>query len=121
MKKLRPSFAESSQGNSYYSIREDWALIESSFAAQYGIKRKELATMSFDEFTTLLSGILPDTPLGQIVSIRAESDSDTIRRFNDTQRKIYNDWQNRIISKKSKDLKEKELENLINMMSKMFG
>lgn len=116
-----PSFAESSQGNSYYSIREDWALIESSFAAQYGIKRKELAAMSFDEFTTLLSGILPDTPLGQIVSIRAESDSDTIRRFNETQRKIYNDWQNRIISKKSKDVKEKELENLINMMSKMFG
>ena len=30
--------------------------------------------MTWSEFATLLSGLMPDTPLGQIISIRAEKD-----------------------------------------------
>lgn len=38
---------------------------------------------------------MPDTPLGQIVAIRSEKDADVISKYNDTQKKIYNDWKNR--------------------------
>ena len=38
---------------------------------------------------------MPDTPLGQIVAIRSEKDADVINKYNDAQKKIYNDWKNR--------------------------
>ena len=41
---------------------------------------------------------MPDTPLGQIVAIRSETDADIISNFSDVQRKIYNDWNNREVS-----------------------
>lgn len=48
--------------------------------------------MSWHEFCNLLSGLMPDTPLGKIVAIRAEKDPKVIREFNETQRNIRNDW-----------------------------
>lgn len=37
--------------------------------------------MSWGEFSTLLAGIMPETPLGQIVSIRSEDDKETLKHF----------------------------------------
>lgn len=51
--------------------------------------------MSWDEFTILLSGIAAETPLGHIVSIRAETDKEVIKNFSKDQRKIYNQWRNK--------------------------
>lgn len=48
--------------------------------------------MSYSEFCSLLSGIMPDTPLGQIVSIRAEKDVKVIKAFTNEQRRIRNEW-----------------------------
>lgn len=48
--------------------------------------------MSYSEFCSLLSGIMPDTPLGQIVSIRAEKDVNVIKAFTNEQRRIRNEW-----------------------------
>lgn len=48
--------------------------------------------MSWNEFCNLLSGLMPDTPLGKIVAIRAEKDPKVIKEFNETQRNIRNDW-----------------------------
>ena len=36
-----------------------------------------------------------DTPLGQIVAIRSETDAEIISNFTDSQKKIRNDWLNR--------------------------
>lgn len=58
--------------------------------------------MSWGEFCTLLSGIMPETPLGQIVSIRAEKDPKRIKEFTKDQRRIRNDW----ILARNKKLKE---------------
>lgn len=52
--------------------------------------------MSWGEFTTLLSGIMPETPLGQIISIRSEDDPDTLKNFNKEQNRIRNEWHSRI-------------------------
>lgn len=76
---------------------EDYDLIEASFLSQYGIRLKT-TDLEFDEFLNLTSCLMPDTPLGQIVAIRSETDGNVISKFTDGQRKIYNDWKNRSAS-----------------------
>lgn len=73
---------------------DDYDLIEASFLSQYGIRLK-VTELQFDEFLNLVSCLMPETPLGQIVAIRAEKDADVIRKFTPAQQKIYNDWNNR--------------------------
>lgn len=59
--------------------------------------------MSWSEFCTLLSGLLPDTPLGKIVSVRAEKDPKVLKNFTKEQKKIRNDWQRRKMQKLRED------------------
>lgn len=51
--------------------------------------------MSWSEFSTLLAGIMPETPLGQIVSIRSENDEDILKNFTTEQRNIRSQWRSR--------------------------
>lgn len=76
---------------------DDYDLIEASFLSQYGIRLK-VTELQFDEFLNLTSCLMPDTPLGQIVAIRSETDTDVISNFTEQQRKIRNDWLNREMS-----------------------
>lgn len=46
-----------------------------------------------------MSGIMPDTPLGQVVSIRAEKDPKKIRNFTKEQKRIRMQWQMRKLEK----------------------
>lgn len=93
MRKWRRAFEKPYNGeSSYYDIFEDWGLIEASFAQQYGIRLRNEEEMSWDEFSTLLSGLNVETPLGHIVSIRAETDRERIKRFSPAERKIRSDW-----------------------------
>lgn len=81
--------------NKWYDLFEDWELIEASFVTQYGIRLRNEPDMSWGEFSTLLSGIMPKTPLGQIVSIRSEENEEILKNFTKEQHKIRNDWRNR--------------------------
>lgn len=51
--------------------------------------------MSWGEFSTLLAGIMPETPLGQIVSIRSEDDKEILKHFTADQHRIRNEWRNK--------------------------
>ncbi len=51
--------------------------------------------MSWSEFSTLLAGLMPDTPLGQIVSIRSENDKEMLKHFTPEQHRIRNEWKGR--------------------------
>lgn len=82
---------------------DDYELIEASFAKQYGIRLRQEEDMSWQEFCTLLLGLLPDTPLGRIVSIRAEKDPKVIKNFTKEQKKIRNDWQRNKMRKLRED------------------
>lgn len=62
---------------------------------QYGIRMRSEPDMSWDEFCTLLAGIMPETPLGQIVQIRSENDREKLKNFTPEQRRIRNDWRTR--------------------------
>lgn len=87
---------------------------------QYGIRLRE-TDMQWDEFCTLLSGIMPKTPLGQVVSIRSEEDKEVLKTFNDHQRKIRQDWrrkQARLSTEEENELMMKKLEL---MFEKAFG
>lgn len=57
--------------------------------------------MKWDEFRTLLIGISPETPLGRIVSIRAEDDKNILKYFSKEQRRIRNEWMQRSAKKKT--------------------
>lgn len=57
--------------------------------------------MKWDEFRTLLIGIAPETPLGRIVSIRAETDKNILKQFNKEQRRIRNEWMRRSAKQKT--------------------
>lgn len=79
--------------------------------------------MSWSEFSTLLAGIMPETPLGQIVSIRSEEDKDMLKSFTKEQHKIRNDWRNRVnpIRDMSKEEKEEEIRKVQEIFEKAFG
>lgn len=98
---LRPDFAQRQNANreDWYDLYEDWGLIESSIAAQYGIRLRNEPDMSWDEFCTLVSGLLPETPLGQIISIRSENDKEMLKHFTKDQHRIRNEWRTRIHQK----------------------
>jgi hypothetical protein len=62
--------------------------------------------MSWAEFCILLTGIMPETPLGQIVSIRSEENEDVMKNFTPEQHKIRNEWRMRIFEKNQKNISE---------------
>lgn len=107
----------------YYDLFEDWDLIVSSFLSQYGlrIRTKEFETVTWDEFKALISGLSPETALGRIVAIRAETDKNTIKHFTPEQRRIYDDWRER--SAKTVDDKKyaADMENLERMFAALCG
>lgn len=109
--------------NKWYDIFEDWDLIEASFAMQYGIRLRHEADMSWSEFCTLLIGIMPETPLGQIVSIRSEEDKEILKNFTTDQHRIRNEWRNRVnpIRDMPEEEKEERTKKLQEIFAKAFG
>ncbi len=103
MRTRRKCFADKKRTDDYYDLYEDYDLIEASFAEQYGIRLRREDDMPWGEFCSLLSGLLPDTPLGKVVSIRAEKDSKILKTFTKEQKKIRSDWQRRKMQKLKED------------------
>lgn len=48
--------------------------------------------MSWLEFKSLLSGLSHKTPLGNVVQIRSEDDSELLKHFTKEQHRIRNEW-----------------------------
>ena len=75
---------------------EDFDLVVASFQTQYGIRlSKQLDTMKWDEFQALLIGMGPDTPLGRIISVRAEDDREVLKYFTAEHNSVRNEWRTR--------------------------
>ena len=104
---------------SWYDFYDDWDLIESSIAQQYGIRlRNEIKTITWSEVKMLISGLLPETPLGKVIQIRSENNKDMLKNFTPEMHKIRNDWRNRIARDKLKD--EDALNRTFDNMEKML-
>lgn len=103
----------------WYDFYDDWDLIESSIAQQYGIRlRSEINTISWSEVKMLISGLLPDTPLGKVIQIRSENNKDILKSYTPEMHKIRNDWRNRLAKDKLKD--EDALNRTFDNMEKML-
>lgn len=124
MRSLKPDFASPSRtSNDWYDLREDWALIESSIAAQYGIRLRQASDMPWSEFSNLVTGLLPETPLGSIVQIRSEDDPDMLKKFTADQLAIRNKWRDRQALKQldNPEVLKQSMDNLSAMLKSMFG
>lgn len=94
LKRLRLDFRKPKQQIEFwYDMEKDAVLIEQSIAKQYGIIPSEQEELKYSDWAKLVSGLMEDTPLGRIVSIRSETDREAIRKFTSEQKKVYNDWQ----------------------------
>ncbi|ERK31927.1 hypothetical protein CINTURNW_1037 [Clostridium intestinale URNW] len=88
---------------------------------QYNIRLRSETEMSWSEFTTLLKGIMPETPLGQIVSIRAEENKDMLQNFTQEQHKIRNEWREKQLEDMTVEETEEQMQELQELFAKMFG
>ena len=71
----------------------------------------------------MFSGLLPETPIGHIITIRSETDQKRIKDFNEDQRRIYREWQSKMSKEKEKDIEtmKKDMESLSKLLQEMFG
>ena len=62
--------------------------------SQYGVRMYSPAfrDMTCDEFYSLLAGLNPDTPLGNLVQIRSEDDPEILKHYNSAQHRVRNEW-----------------------------
>lgn len=109
------------KNNQWYDLFEDWELIDASFTAQYGIRLRNEPDMTWDEFCTLLSGIMPKTPLGQIVSIRSEEDEDMLKNFTKEQHKIRDEWRSRQLEEMTDEEKEQQIKEIQELFKQAFS
>lgn len=92
---------------------DDYDLIVASFQTQYGIRLPtELSNMAWSEFEMLLKGLDSSTPLGKIISIRAEKDQETLSHFTPYQKKIHSDWAKRLAANKTQQQHDEFLHSL---------
>lgn len=109
------------KNNQWYDLFEDWELIDSSFTAQYGIRLRNEPDMTWDEFCTLLSGIMPKTPLGQIVSIRSEEDEEMLKSFTREQHKIRDEWRSKQLEEMTDEEKEQQIKEIQELFKQAFS
>jgi hypothetical protein len=95
-------------------------LIEASISQQYGIRfRKEMSDMTWDEVRVMISGLLPETPLGRIISIRSEENADMLKAYNSDMLKIRSDYRNKQASKMLENTEQ--LDNEFDAWEKVLG
>ena len=115
MRKWRNDFQNNNAA--FYDLIDDFDLIESSFAQQYGIRlRMEIDTMKWGEFSSLLSGLNGDTPLGNIVRIRSEKDPKVIKNFTENEKRIRSKW----LNKNAKEISHEDYQQAMESIKNMF-
>lgn len=107
--------------NNYYDLFDDYALIESSFLEQYGIRLRETDDMTWDEFCTYLSGLNEKTPLGRIVAIRSEKDPEIIKNMTPEQKRIRREWEKKSVSNLTNEEYEKIMRDMASGFIKAFS
>ena len=105
----------------WYDPEFDKDIIEASFAAQYGIRLSQEQDISYAEWAKLMSGLMGDTPLGRLVSIRMERDPKIIKNFGKWEQKVRADWVKFKSSKMTKKQQTDGVEALQEALKKMFS
>ena len=72
--------------------------------------------MSWREFSYLLEGLSGETPLGRMVSIRAEKNPERIKDFTPEQKKVRNEYLKKQASHKTAKQVDEALESIKNAL-----
>lgn len=93
---------------------------------QYGIRLGNEQEMTWQEFSILLQGIMPKTPLGYVVQIRSEENRETLKYFTPEQKRIRDEWRSNHkagpdFDSMSEAEKLAEVEKVQNMLKGMFA
>lgn len=119
-RKWRNDFNNTSTYDPGYDLFEDWDLIASSLKTQYGYSiRKEISDLDWGELISDIAGLNGETPLGNIVRIRKETDPETLKRFTPEENQIRNEWLRKSASQISKENYNTAMENIKNMFKSM--
>jgi len=97
----------------------DAGLIEASFAMQYGI-RLAREDIGVGEYLRLLAGLMADTPLGRVVTVRAEKNPEKIRGFGEYEHGQRRRWRE-FIKQEQKIADDGDLVKLQDALDKAFG
>lgn len=117
MRKWKNDFKTSQNRENWYDMEDDWELIASSLKTQYGYSiRKEINNMSWAELSSDISGLMADTPLGNIVQIRSEDDKEKLKYFTQDQKNIR--WKYRM--KIAQNIDKEEYKKVIAEFQQLF-
>lgn len=96
-------------------------MIEQSIATQYGVLPSQQEDLKYSDWEKMVSGLMPKTPLGQIVSIRCEKDPNMLKHFTAEQKRIRADWAAYRLRHRVKREGMSGVEELEKMIASMFG
>ena len=116
-RKWKNDFKTQSNNETWYDLEDDWELVASSLKTQYGYSiRKEINNISWAELCSDISGLMGETPLGNIVQIRSEDDKERLKNFTQEQKNIRWEYRNKMAQKMDKE----EFKKVITEFQKMF-
>ena len=98
-------------------------MIEQPIAKQYHILPSEQGDLSYSDWSKLVSGLMHDTPLGQVVTIRSEDDKDVLKKTTPEQRAIRSEWiafRTSHMQYSAEDMR-RQSEQLEKMIASLFG
>lgn len=107
----------------WYDVDFDRVLIEQSIAKQYGVLPSRQGELKYSDWSKLVSGLMPDTPLGEVVRIRSEKDKNVLKQFGPDQKRIRSDWMKfeaKRIKKANPAVKAEQIAELEKMLSALF-
>lgn len=76
--------------------------------------------ITVSEYYKLLGGLMSDTPLGAIIEIRSENDSELLKRFTPEQHRIRGDWRRHIAKKQLDSMSPEEKKEKMNELKSVF-
>lgn len=122
MRKWKNDFKTTSNNETWYDLEDDWELVASSLKTQYGYSiRKEINNMSWAELCSDISGLMGETPLGNIVQIRSEDDKERLKTFTQEQKNIRWEYRNKMAQKMDKEEFKKVIAEFQKMFKEMAG
>lgn len=92
-----------------------------SLAGQYGLPPTLQDQLRYRDWSALVAGLRPDSPLGLAVAARMERDSRAVARMSPWQRRQRSRWASRRAAVKDPDSARQQLETLQGALRRMYG
>lgn len=81
--------------------------------------------MPWIEFHNLVTGLMYETPMGRIISIRAETDKEQLKNFSKEHHEIRNEWRSKCNQRTLETFSEEDMvratQELQNILKEAFG